>query len=176
MATFEQVLCAVDFSPSSRGAMTFAAELARRYGARLTLLHAYEPPPAASGDMFVGPVEVFSASVRAAERRLAGWRVDAERAALSDVAAAVAIGRAADAIVRFAEEHRSDLIVVASMGRSALRRLLDPSVADEVLRKATCPVLVISRDAESAVRPTPLYPRRGLHLVDAAAHRTLPRR
>jgi nucleotide-binding universal stress UspA family protein len=176
VATFQQVLCAVDLSPSSRGAMTFAAELARRYGAHLTLLHAYEPPPAARAEMFVGPVEVFSASVRAAERRLAGWRVDAERAALRDVAAAVAIGRAADAIVRYAEEHRSDLIVVASRGRSALRRLLDPSVADEVLRKATCPVLVISRDAESAVGPTPLHPRRGLHLVGDASPRALPRR
>ena len=175
MATFQQVLCAVDLSPSSRGAMTFAAELARRYGAHLTLLHAYEPPPAARDEMFVGPVEVFSASVGAAERRLARWRADAECAARRDVTAAVATGRAADTIARFAGEHGSDLIVVGSGGRSALRRLLHPSVADEVLRRATRPVLVISRDGESAVRPTPLYPRRGIHLVADASPRPLPR-
>jgi universal stress protein A len=51
-------------------------------------------------------------------------------------------------IVAFAEEKRADLIVMASHGRTGLSRLLMGSVAEAVLRRATCPVLIVKQPAK----------------------------
>jgi len=52
-------------------------------------------------------------------------------------------GNPAQAIVKVAEEHKFDLIVVGAKGHSLLRNLAVGSVCDAVLHNAPCPVLVI---------------------------------
>ena len=56
-------------------------------------------------------------------------------------------GEPADAVVRSAEEDDVDLIVLGSHGRTGLSRLLMGSVAEAIVRKAHCPVLVYKQPA-----------------------------
>ena len=53
------------------------------------------------------------------------------------------IGHPADEIVKFAESHAIDLIVMGTHGREGVARVLIGSVAETVVRRATCPVLTI---------------------------------
>ena len=55
----------------------------------------------------------------------------------------VVVGRPAAEIVRFAREHEADLIVMGTHGYGSVKRLLLGSVADQVIRQAACPVLVV---------------------------------
>jgi nucleotide-binding universal stress UspA family protein len=54
-------------------------------------------------------------------------------------------GRPGTEIVDFAVDNNIDLIVMASHGRSGISRLLLGSIAEEVMRKAPCPVLVVKQ-------------------------------
>ena len=58
------------------------------------------------------------------------------------------IGSPASAIVEMAEREHADMIVMATHGRTGLTRLLMGSVAEEVVRKATCPVLTVKPAAK----------------------------
>jgi hypothetical protein len=60
------------------------------------------------------------------------------------------VGTPADAIVRFAEQTKADLIVISTHGRTGLSRVLMGSVAGAVVRKASCPVLTIKEPEKAA--------------------------
>lgn len=145
MAPWKKICCAVDFSEPSRVALHDAAELARRLGAALTLVHVFEPPPPAGTDLV--PADRGAAALAASETEamLDAWRGEAERRLGAPVDGHVLVGAVAEEILRFAREHETDLLVLATHGRRGLTRLLLGSVAEQVVRRARCAVLVAGR-------------------------------
>lgn len=145
MAAWNEILCAVDFSEPSRVAMLDACAITKRSGGRLTLLNVFEPPAAAlaATDMIApaGPklVEMVTQEL---ERKLEGWRAEAERLVEGKVATKILPGEPAAEVVRFAREGAFDLVVVATHGRHGVKRLLLGSVAERIAREAPCSVLV----------------------------------
>ncbi len=135
MATIEwkKVCCPVDFSEPARTALRVAADLCRRLGSELMLLHADgrgkvagELPPAGS-----------------TESQLAGWKEEAQRLGAPRVAVARAPGQPEEVIAEFAKKNGVDLIVIGTHGRVDREHMLIGSVAEGVVRKADCPVLTI---------------------------------
>ncbi|MGE3958182.1 MAG: universal stress protein [Vicinamibacterales bacterium] len=146
MIAFKQVLCPIDFSETSRRALTYAAALASMYGAELEVLHV----------------------VPTIDDHLTTWwpnadacppRLDAEaEAAITaeihqtvsgvgtrgvHVRAIVREGRAHEVIVGRAQVQPADLVVMGTHGRSGVNRLLLGSVTEKVVRTASCPVLTV---------------------------------
>ena len=62
-------------------------------------------------------------------------------------------GRPFVEIIRYARDHKIDLVVIATHGRTGLTHALFGSVAEKVVRKAPCPVLVVKRDERDFVLP-----------------------
>ncbi len=149
MIEWKRICCAVDFSTPSRSALEEAAALARRWGADLTLLHVYAMPTTVSDAMLVAPPELFDQARVEVERKVDGWRAVAEEIAGRPVTATVRQGPAASEIVRFLQEGKFDLAVVATHGRTGLRHLVLGSVAERVVREAPCPVLVTRPPAKA---------------------------
>jgi len=139
-----RVLCAVDFSEPSREALYFAVDVARQYGAELTLLHVYAVPGYAfpEGVVVAGP-EVMTDILAEIERSLETWKKEATVRGALNVCTATEQGSASVEIVRYAEDHDIDLIVVGTHGRGGLAHVLLGSVAEKVVRKAPCPVLTV---------------------------------
>jgi nucleotide-binding universal stress UspA family protein len=139
MLKIQAILAPVDFSACSRSAFRVARALAQDYRARLIVLHVAMPPP------FVTPGEL--ARVLQAPN---GYRGELEyqlrQLYPSDSAAGVEYrvqdGRPAVEIVAVAREVPCDLIVMGTEGRTGLGRWLSGSVAEKVVRKAHCPVLI----------------------------------
>lgn len=151
MTEWKKICCAVEFSEPSRIAMLQAAELARRFGGELTLVHVHAPPPALATDMLVAPPDLGAMERVELERSLAQWKDEAEHVAGRDVGASVLSGEPASEIVRFARDHGADVLVIATHGRTGLKRLVLGSVAEKVVRGAPCSVVVARRrDAPSA--------------------------
>jgi nucleotide-binding universal stress UspA family protein len=73
--------------------------------------------------------------------------VEAARTGPHDPEVLVSFGDLAEQICAAAERHDDDVIVVRSHHKGLLRRLIDPSVADQVLRGTSRPVLVVSGDS-----------------------------
>ena len=142
MTPIRQVLCPVDLSDCSRGALEHAAALARADQARLTVLHVYSMLAAAE----VMPM-LDEASVREIDPDLLARDV---QAFVLPVTAGLSIGlrlRRADdvrgAIIDEVNAVGADLLVIGSHGRSGFERLLLGSTAERVVRKSPCPVLVV---------------------------------
>lgn len=133
MAEWKRICCAIDFSDPSRLAMDSACDTARRWGAELTLIHVLQP----------GEGGGAAGSRREAEAKLAAWRSEAEFLADRRIAAIMLVGQPAPEILRFAREHRAQLIVMGTHGLTGFRRLVLGSVAERVAHQAGCSVLVI---------------------------------
>jgi universal stress protein A len=146
MATIRTMLVPTDFSPASEQALAYARHLADRLGASLHLLHVIENPfaPGAFMELYTPPPgDYLGALEREARTRLDALLTDDEKARYSAVLA-VRTGAPAHEILEYLGEHRDiDLVVMATAGRGGVARLMMGSVADRLVRGATCPVLTL---------------------------------
>jgi nucleotide-binding universal stress UspA family protein len=138
----KQVLVPVDFSECSKKALQYAVALAREHKASIALLYVVPTNYAVGefGDINYTSIEEDERS--RAERELAALAVDEVRGV---VAADTLIrnGSPATAIIDVAKKLPADVIVIATHGRTGLTHALLGSVAEHVVRKAPCPVLVV---------------------------------
>jgi len=146
MPKLKRILAAIDFSAPSRQVVDVALDLARDSRARLTLLYVVEPVDYATvgylGGAPIASQSILEEHLRAARREMERLR-KRKLGALPGAAAVVRIGRPADEIVRAGGKGRSNLIVVGTHGHSGVVHLLLGSVAERVVRRSSCPVLVV---------------------------------
>jgi nucleotide-binding universal stress UspA family protein len=139
----QRLLVPLDFSDQSESLLRSAQALAIAYGAQLDLLHVIEQP------LFIGMLSgVMTANdlvpniAKRAENELQRlW----EQVDGGDIRAKLHVeeGHAAAHITDFAARFGTDLIVIASQGRSGIEHFLIGSVAERVVRTARCPVLTL---------------------------------
>jgi len=143
-ADWKRICCPVDFSDASHAAMEVAADLARRNGASLTLLHAYPLPGYTFPDgSVVASARMLQELSERADKHLREWKGEAERMGAPSVEAVTASGVAAAEILAFAARSGVDLLVLGTHGRSGLEHALLGSVTERVMRKARCHVLTV---------------------------------
>lgn len=135
MLAIQTILHPTDFSERSGYAFETALALARDYGARLVLLHVTTPPRQ------TGPGAEPNEEYQQALREKLHWLQPSE--APVNMEARLQEGDAAREILRTAEECPCDLIVMGTHGRTETRGLAMGSVAENVIRKAPCPVIVV---------------------------------
>lgn len=154
----DHVLIATDFSDTATAAAEYGCRVAARLGARVTLLNVFSPGVVALPDAVYAPTEEeLEMLAHAARGHLAALADRLARAGLHIDVDAVA-GVPADAIVGWAREHQHGLIVIGTHGRRGLSHALLGSVAEEVVRSATCPVLTFGRRAQQADEAVAQHP------------------
>jgi nucleotide-binding universal stress UspA family protein len=144
IARVRSILVATDLSDSSAPALRTAYALLRPHGGRIELVTVHERGPAVDG-----AIPRLAPELDAGERQLAEARLRAlipsDAAASGTVTATSLIegNLAPEAILQAAERLGVDLIVLASRGRSGVRRAILGSVAEEVARHARVPVVIV---------------------------------
>ena len=141
MVSSPSVLCPVDFSDNSRGALRYAALIASRLGARLTLLAVNDPLLVEATQLGAAPDHLVEDTVGEVDR-FCQQTLEGQLAAIGDVRVEVTAGKPADEILRVARDHKADLIVMGSHGSTGFRKLFFGSTTERVLRDTTVPVLV----------------------------------
>lgn len=136
---WQRLLVTTDFSPASLVAVRYARALAEERGAALTVLNIVEPFHV---DWKMDTSDRQRDDRAEAERAMAAL-ADAELRGLAGVHTELRPGQPAEAIAEFALVMQADLLVIATHGRTGLTRALLGSVAEQVVRHAPCPVLVI---------------------------------
>jgi len=138
MLPFKTILFATDFSGASKMAFGVASALARDYKARMIVVHVIEPIRMGFSEFaaYVGPEE---------DKGQAMTQLQAIKPPSPMVTLEYRLleGEPATVIVETAQEIEADLIVMGTHGRSGLTRLVMGSVAEDVLRRAPCPVLTL---------------------------------
>lgn len=138
MLPIHTILHPTDFSPRSQHAYWLSCALARDHGARIILAHVMPPPIVVYGNGIVPPMPEDNRALQ--ERNLK--TLQTETAGIPTEVRLVEGDPVAE-IVRLAKETGSELIVMGTHGWTGLSRLLMGSVAEGVVRTATCPVLTI---------------------------------
>ncbi|MEO6576701.1 MAG: universal stress protein [Polyangiaceae bacterium] len=143
MATFQKIIVPIDFSETSLHALDYAIELAKKLGAHVTVMHAFEMPIYGFPDgSLVATAEMVGRITDAAIAGLAA-AIDARRAAGVPLESVLRQGPPDEEIIALAKEKGADLIVLGTHGRRGLARALLGSVAEKVVRTATGPVLTL---------------------------------
>src|SRR5262249_4176467 len=144
MTAIRQILCATDLSPASEPACEEALRLARAWQAELLLLHVIPPVVFPAEGIF--PPRLYRTLVDAVHREAhAGMDRLLERVPdpMLKVRMRIQEGVPASGILDAVGEEAIDLIVMGTHGRAGPQRLLLGSVADRVVRQASCPVMTV---------------------------------
>ena len=152
MISLKNLLVPTDFSEHSLVAAEYGVELAGRFGAKLHLLHVIEEPVAT-----IPLLEIYGAPSKeeyeaAAQAMLDNWPLP-DGAEEIEVERRLHHGTPFVHILHDARDHDIDLIVMGSHGRGLVAHLLLGSVAEKVVRKASCPVLTIRPEGHQFVHP-----------------------
>lgn len=139
-----RILCAVDFSEPAQAAFGQALALSRAPDAELVVVVA------------VQATEPFSMRVRKRTTELAALRCASEAAGVR-MSVSVRHGEPVGIILNQANFRGCDLIVLGTHNRTGFERLRAGSVAEQVTRRAACPVLVVPLSADGSVRPSTGY-------------------
>ncbi|MBI1746756.1 MAG: universal stress protein [Acidobacteria bacterium] len=166
MLNIKRVLCPTDFSEYSEKALKYAADLSIRFKATLFIQHVMEDVLTMVPDVY-GSLTDFQSMREAYERDVI------ERLQLSigpEISATTILGKGSTAaeILKTAKEKDVDLIVMGSHGRKGLGRLVIGSVAEQIVKKAQCPVLTVCHLEHAP--PRPLEFQRVLTAVDYSDH------
>jgi len=154
---FNNILFPTDFSVFSEAALPYAEALARRYDATLYPAHVVPPEPYHGLPMEPFPVTLDYAW-RAAEESLG------KLAGLDDMKeihhqVLLKQGPLWDVLSAMIDKYRVDLIVLGSHGRTGLSRLAMGSVAEEIYRRASCPVLCVGPKVPHETKQSPEFRR-----------------
>ena len=148
MKTFQRILFPTDFSSIAEHAFGYALGIAREFGARLFILHVINEQADLRG--FYLPhlaYERVEADITEAARRM----MDEFRAGIAGYdnhEGEVVSGVPYAEILKAADEHDADLIVMGTHGLTGVEHLLFGSTAERVLRHAKCPVMTVRPDAK----------------------------
>lgn len=155
MIRIAKILVPTDFSEFSQCALRYGCELATRFDAQLHLLNVVEEiyPLIPDPGMTFPPMESYLPEIQNAAKRAILNLPPADLAGKLSVVREVITGVPFLEIVRYAREQDIDMIVIGSHGRSGLAHVLLGSVADKVVRKASCPVLTVRPDGHNFVMP-----------------------
>ena len=149
MLALHTILHPTDFSDRSEYAFRLACALSRDYNAHLVVLHVIQPLVIGDGEGVIPPEpDIARSAARDQLHRLdvpSELRVDRQ----------LAYGDPVTEILQVADEVGTDLIVMGTHGRTGLGRLFMGSVAEQVLRRAQCPVLTLKMPFMSHAESVP---------------------
>jgi len=148
----KKVLVPIDFSKCSTHAARKAVELVKSFGAQVDLLHVLELPHYVIPDVMVTVPGEEKKSLTEFAHGEAAKDIEKLLAELADsgvkVNTRLKSGYPREEILAAAEEGEYDLVVMGTHGRRGLSHLFLGSVAEQVVRRASCPVLTIRSPEE----------------------------
>jgi len=152
----KSILFATDFSSSSEKTVQHALAIARHYRSRFCMAHVIS----SVGFAIAGP-EAVETATEAAWRDAARWENRlAESGAFGAIPhkAFILRGKIWDELERVIQQEQIDLIVIATHGRRGLKKMVLGSVAEEIYRRASCPVLTVGPYASDTPAPEDTLP------------------
>jgi len=143
----DHIVLTSDLSPESLHPFESVADFARGVGAKLTLLHVVQDLKVAPHGAPLAPAQ--SSPDLASQSKKARKALDEQKQTIGEgleVEVAVAVGTdVAQTIADYAVEHGADLLALSTHGRTGLRHLVLGSIAEQVIRRSSVPVLSFQR-------------------------------
>jgi len=154
----KQILVPTDLSEESQKAVSYGLVLARCFGAHLTLLHVYREPY--SVDYLRGPQACAAVSELRRNSEIAlATLLEQVAEQYADCSAEFRYGSVCEEIVKTAKEGKIDLIVISTHHYNWLMRLAYGCDAEQILRHAPCPILIVCENEHALPSTTSHFER-----------------
>ena len=138
--TLDRILCATDLSDVSKNVVQYGIDMAKKLNAKLYICHVIDLPTiSVYGEAVFDPIAHQQHFIDFAAKEIENLVGDAD----VDWEPIISIGQATDEIVRHATEQNIELVVVATHGRSGIRRFLLGSVTERLIKIVPSPLLVL---------------------------------
>jgi len=144
MLPIKKILYPTDFSQASYEALKVANELGLHFSAELHIVHVISLSAIATDVTAASAIEEMTTTAETSFQQIIKERIPKEL----HVRQTIAVGAAADEILKIAQKDKVDLIVIGTHGQTGWRHLVFGSVAEKVVRLAACPVLSIRAPRE----------------------------
>lgn len=146
-----KILCPYDFSECSSYALKYAIEFASTFKAKLYLLHVFDIRILDYGEPVYGISVPTKDAINTIKNELDNSTPEKVKNELQ-VETVVVSGVPFYEIIKFANDNKIDLIVIGTHGRTGIAHILLGSVAEKVVRKASCPVLTIRHPGQEFIK------------------------
>jgi nucleotide-binding universal stress UspA family protein len=143
MLNLKRVLVAIDFTETSDTAFDFAVQLAEKFGASVTAVHAFEIPVIGFPDGALVATADIASRIQEAARQGLDAAVKTRAGGAVKIDSILREGSPHEEVRAVAEQVHADLIVIGTHGRRGLARALLGSVAENIIRTVKIPVLTI---------------------------------
>jgi nucleotide-binding universal stress UspA family protein len=143
MKNIKTIVVPIDFSSNSKKLTEYAFTIANSFGAVINFINVVPDYPA---DAMIGAPygEAYQEKALAtSQQRIASLVEDSQQVGLG-CSGDVVCGNPVDKIVEYAEQKDADLLVISTHGVQGIERIMMGSVAEHVLRKSPCPVLIMN--------------------------------
>jgi universal stress protein A len=141
------ILVPVDYSECSEKAVALAADLARRFGSALDVVHVWDRPAYVSDDTKVGHGDTARSLIdmicEEAQRQMDAFTARLELAPTTKISTRLLAGNPAAVLLEELAAGKHDLLVIGTHGRTGLSHLLLGSVAEKLVRLSPVPVLTV---------------------------------
>ena len=137
----KKILYATDFSDASLSALSLVSAIARKYGSRVFVMNVWTPVPHAMVSPEAAAVLQYRDELRA-QAQARDLTQTGDLAGLSTTAV-IRAGLPTEELERFVREQKIDLAILGTHGRTGMKHLLMGSVAEELFRHLSCPVLTV---------------------------------
>ena len=154
MIKINQILVPTDFSEHARHALNYAVELSREFGATIHLLHVCDDINHILADPSATLISI--SELVEEQERLANAELNELAATVPEgieVLPRIKMQAPVVGILKYAEDHDIDLIILGTHGRTGMAHLVLGSVAERVVRQASCPVLVVRPREHEFISP-----------------------
>ncbi|MBW2610561.1 MAG: universal stress protein [Deltaproteobacteria bacterium] len=136
----KKIICTTDFSALSNHAVYYGIALAKEFKAKLYLCHVIDTSSITMYDGAAFTYESQNGYIRDYANKYIARLIGEHKIDWEPI---ITVGRAADEIVRIAEEKDVDMAITATRGRSGLKRLILGSVTEHLMRTIPCPLLAV---------------------------------
>jgi nucleotide-binding universal stress UspA family protein len=145
----KKIFVATDFSDVSHNAINYAGEMARIFGASITLLHVYESPLFYTAEMPYTAIEAAENLAKSDAEMQMAKMLAAVKNRFTDlnITTDVKRGVSVETIVKEAEENGADLLVTGSTGAGLIERTLIGSTTTALINKSKCMILIVPEKA-----------------------------
>jgi nucleotide-binding universal stress UspA family protein len=143
---FENILFATDFSPAATHAVPFAKALARHFQSRFVALNVKPPVVNPMAQPAYWPVDLEAARALDEQRRKELHQTFAG----IDTEILLEEGDIRSNLASALQKYDTDLVIIGTHGRTGLAKVLLGSVAEEIFRTVTCPVLTVGPHSDPA--------------------------
>jgi len=145
---YRNIVIATDGSENTRRAISYGIELAKLSGATVHALHVVNTPSTISENWTAGKEEIYKIMRGDGEKVVSKLKEIGEDSGV-EVREVLLDGYPSDEIINFAENNNVDLIVMGTLGKTGLEKILMGSVAEKVVRGSKVPVMVIRTGKQS---------------------------